>query len=75
MEFSNIVKDKDFVGITETHMHEEILENLSFPGFKCLKYKIQKKNLNSNTASGGIAIFVKDHLAENFQLKTLVMRT
>ena len=68
-EFFNIVKDKDFIGVTETHMHDEILEHLSIPGFKCVKYKIQKKNLKSNTAPGGIAIFVKEYLAELFSVE------
>ena len=54
------------VCLTETHMHKEKLEHLNIPGFQLLNYKNRKKNLKSNTAPGGIAIFVKENVAAVF---------
>ena len=65
-DFLNSVKDKVFIGITETHIHDEILEQLSIPGYKRIGFKNQKKNFKSNTAPGGIAVFVKEHLSKLF---------
>ena len=67
-DFLTTIKDVDFIGLTETHMHDETLEHLSIPGFHLLGYKNRKKNLKSNTASGGIAIFVRDNLIKLFTI-------
>ena len=65
-DFLNIIKDQDFIGLTETHIHDEILEDLSIPGFIRLCYRNMKKNQKSHTAPGGIAVFVKEHLFNLF---------
>ena len=63
-DFLNIIKDQDFIGLTETHIHDEIPEHLSIPGFIRLSYINMKKR--SHTAPGGIAVFVKDHFYSTF---------
>lgn len=65
-DFLKVIKDQDFVGLTETHIHDEILEDLNIPGYKRLSYKNRKKNQKSHNASGGIAIFVKENLTRLF---------
>ena len=67
-DFLEIQKDVDFIGLTETHIHEEILENLSIPDFRLISYKNRNKNLKSNTASGGIAVFVRENLTKLFSV-------
>ena len=64
--FLNIIKDQDFISLTETHIHDEILEDLSIPGYKRVQYKNRKKNLRSHTAAGVIAVFVKNHISNLF---------
>ena len=44
-EFLEILSDIDFIGITETHMHDDILENLSIPGFHLIDFKNRKKKI------------------------------
>ena len=61
--FMNVIKDQDFISLTETHIHDAILEELSIPGYKRVQYKNRKKNLRSHTAAGGIAVFVKNHMS------------
>ena len=43
-EFLNIIKNVDFLGLTETHIQDEILEDLNIPGFIRISYKNRKKN-------------------------------
>ena len=43
-EFLNIIEKVDFLGLTETHVHDEILEDLNIPGFIRISYKNRKKN-------------------------------
>ena len=57
------------VCLTETHIHSENLEHLNIVGFRLLGYKNSKKNLKSNTAPGGIAIFVKENVFMLFTIK------
>ena len=65
-DFLNVVNGVDFIGIGETHIHEETLGYLNVAGYKRIGYNNRKKNLKSNTASGGIAIFVKENIAYLF---------
>ena len=65
-DFLNIIKGQDIVNLSETHIHDEILEHLSIPGYKRICHKNRLKNAKSRTAAGGIAMFVKDHLAKAF---------
>ena len=67
-EFLRVLRDVDLVCLTETHMHTEILEHLNIPGFQLLGYKNYKKNVKSNTARGGIAIFVKENVMKLFTI-------
>ena len=67
-EFLNTVKNDDFVGVTETHIHDEILDKINIPGFYCLKVKNKPKNHKSNTAPGGIADFVKESIRGYFSV-------
>ena len=66
-QFDNI----DFVGVTETHIHTEVLDKMNIPGFHRLDVKNQPKNLKSNTAPKGIAVFVKENLKEFFTLVSI----
>ena len=65
-DFLNIIKDQDIISLTETHIHDEILEHLSIPGYKRICHKNRVKNEKSRTAAGGIAIFVKECLEKSF---------
>ena len=65
-DFLKIISEVDFIGFGETHVHDEILEHLNVIGFKRIGYKNRKKNPKSRTASGGIAIFVKEDIAYLF---------
>ena len=62
--FLKTIEDQDIVCLTETHIHDEILEHLCIPGYKRFAYKNRIKNEKSRTASGGIAIFIKENLHE-----------
>ena len=59
-DFLEWFSEVDVVGITETHVHAEVLDEMNIPGFHRLDVKNQSKNKRSNTASKGIAVFVKE---------------
>ena len=67
-EFLKIFEDVDFIGITETHMHTEILDKMNIPGFHRVHTQNQLKNKKSNTASKGIAVFVRETMKDIFTL-------
>ena len=67
-EFLGCFGGVDFLGLTETHIHEEILDEMNVPGFCRLKMKNQPKNAKSNTAQKGIAIFVREEFKKFFHL-------
>ena len=70
-EFLNMIKDVDFLSLCETHMSEDNMEHLCIPDFECLDFKNKKKNPKSNTSPGGLAVFVRPHLAKIFtKIKT-----
>ena len=52
-EFSSMIKNVDFLGLTETHIHDGILEDLNIPGFIRISYKNRIFSLKSGTSSGG----------------------
>ena len=60
--FLRVLRDIDIVCLTETHMHRGNLNYLNIPGFQILGYKNREKNKKSNTAPGGIAIFVRENV-------------
>ena len=43
-EFLKTFDDMDFIGITETHMHAEVLDKMNIPGFHRIHTKNQLKN-------------------------------
>ena len=57
-DFLMEIENSDIIGIGETHIHDDILKELTIPGFVLLEYKNRKKNAQ-NTSSGGLAIFVR----------------
>ena len=61
-DFLKEIDKSDILGIGETHIHDEILDSLSIPGFHLLKYKNRKKSKRNNTSFGGIAVFVKNEI-------------
>ena len=67
-DFTELLHDIDFVALTETHIHSEILEDLQIPGFQLLAFKNRVKNKKSGLAPGGIAVFVREHLAKLFSV-------
>ena len=67
-DFKRTLRDVDLVCLTETHIHSGTIEHLSIPRFQLLGYKNHKKNLKSNTAPGGIAIFCKENVANLFTI-------
>ena len=66
-DFLTEVKNADIIGLVETHIHEEILDELIIPGFVPLDFKNRPKNAKSNISSGGIAIFAKEHFQSVIQ--------
>ena len=65
-EFLKIFENVDFVGLTETHIHKEILDRMNIPGFELFDSKSHSKNLKSGNAPGGIAIFIRETLINLF---------
>ena len=61
----------DFIGLTETHMHTEILDKMNIPGFYRFHTKNQQKNEKSNKAPKGIAVFVKESIKDMFKLEKM----
>ena len=70
--FLDIINGQDIVSLTETRIHEEILEHLIIPVYKRICHKNQTKKLKISHCRGGggggrgIATFVKEHLAKLF---------
>ena len=71
-EFLSKFENTDFVGVTETHSHTEVLDKLNIPGFHRLDVKNQPKNRKSNTAPKGIGVFVKESIKNLFTLVPIV---
>ena len=62
----------DFIALTETHIHTEVMGKMNIPDFHLLGYKNQLKNKKSNTAPKGIAVFVRETLKDMFSLEKSV---
>ena len=62
-DFIEKIKDCDIIGLAETHIHEEILNKLSIPGFIRIHYLMRKANSKSK-GSGGVAVFCKPHISK-----------
>ena len=61
-EFLREIKNDDIVALIETHIHREVEDELSIPGFRRLNHKNRSLDKNSFKSSGGIAVFVKEAL-------------
>ena len=51
-DFLDMIKDEDFMSLSETHAHNENIDNLNIPGFKRVAYKNYKKKLKSEPPPG-----------------------
>ena len=65
-DFLSEIKNSDLIGLGETHIHEGTLDNLCIPGFKLVAYKNRHIHARSKTASGGLAIFAREHVSKLF---------
>ena len=63
-KFIKIISSFDVVGISELHTKNII----SIPGFYLKKQKFRKKKHKGPKIGGGIAVFIKQNLANNFKL-------
>ena len=62
-KFLNIISTSDIVGLAELHSDQDV----SIPGFKCVKQKIREKKFKGPKIAGGLGVFVKtgiDHLVQ-----------
>ena len=51
-DFLKEIEKDDIVSILETHIHNQNENELSIPGFHCIKYKSRCKDKNTNKGSG-----------------------
>ena len=63
-EFWGEIKHDDIVTLVETHIHSDIEDELSIPGFRRLNHKNRSLDKNSFKSSGGITVFVKETLSK-----------
>ena len=63
-DFLSEIQKSDILGLSETHIFDEILNDLDIPGFKRIHFKNRKKFKNANKASGGVAVFAKNSIAK-----------
>ena len=62
------IEKSDIVGISETHIYNEVLDELDIPNFIRLGYKNRKKQAKANKSSGGVAVFAKYEIANIVEL-------
>ena len=67
-DFLDEVKNSDFVGLAETHSHDEVLSDLDIPGYVRKHFKNRKAHSNGKCGSGGIAIFCKPDLSKHVNI-------
>ena len=67
-DFLDEVKGTDFVGLAETHIHDQVLSELDIPGYDRKHYKCRKAHSNGKCGSGGIAIFCKPDLSKHVNI-------
>ena len=63
-QFIKVISEYDIIGLSELHTDKL----LSIPGFVRLSKEMHPKNRNSSKMSGGIAVLIRQHLADNFQV-------
>jgi hypothetical protein len=61
--------DVDILGVAETHLQGN--QNLTLPGYVWIGQNRTQLHVNARTGSGGVGVFVKDHLYEQFYVKIL----
>ena len=64
--FLQTVSEYDVIGISELHTKNYV----SIPGFHLKKQKFREKKDKSPKIGGGIAVFVKHNIANNFKIIT-----
>ena len=74
VEFIRMLEDIDFLGLTETHIYDEILDNLNVPGFQRLSFKTRKRNAKSGMAAGGIAVLLKKMWQNYFKKSNVIIK-
>ena len=62
--FLETISTFDIIGISELHTKNY----LSIPGFQSKKQKFRPKKHKGPKIGGGIAVFIKQNIAKNFQL-------
>ena len=62
--FLEEIQNSEIVGLQETHIHDDILNQLEIPGFKRIAYKNETLKSPAKKGDGGIAIFIKEHLSK-----------
>ena len=62
--FIKIIQGYDVVALSELHTQN----NISIPGFHLKKQKFRTKNHKGPKIGGGIAVFLKHNIADNFRL-------
>ncbi len=63
-DFISEIGNSDIVGLTETHIHKEILGELDIPGYSRIAYKNETITGKTKKGHGGIAVFIKEHLVK-----------
>ena len=58
-DFTAQIGNSDIIGLSETHIFKEILDELDIPNFARHEYKIHKKIKNANHTSGGLAVLLR----------------
>ena len=62
-DFLAQIATSDIIGISETHIYDEVLNELDIANFTRMGYKNRSKMKKVNKTSGGIAIFAKHEIA------------
>ena len=63
-DFLKVIDGCDVIGLAETHIHFQILDDLVIPGFIRIHYKNRKPRSNGKCGSGGIALFSKENISK-----------
>ena len=57
-DFLETFRDRDIIGLVETHIHNLVLDKLTIPGFSRIQFLSRGAN-SKGKGSGGIALFCK----------------
>ena len=67
-DFLTQIENSDIIGLSETHIYDEVVSELDIPNFTRIGYKNRDKFKKANKTSGGIAIFAKNEIANIAEL-------